>query len=598
MKKYVFVIIILIWFCNCTNKHENQIRLPGPWFFKIDQGKTGIQQKWFQTKQSLAELKTVEQLGFWESFAGSEYDGWGWYFIDFPYSGKFKKAALSFESVDDNAIVWLNGRKAGEHQGANNAFKIDVTPFIKTGVNRLTVLIEDTGGFGGLTGAIELVPFEATEDLLKGKYFGAETPVHPPLAANAVIYELNTRQFSPEGTFKAIEPRIQELKELGVTIVWFMPIHPIGEKHRKGSLGSYYAVKDYYGINPEFGNLDDFKRLVQLIQEAGMYVIIDLVANHTAWDNPLIEQHPDWYTHDSTGKIITPVADWFDVADLNYDSAELQDYMIDMMKYWVNEVGIDGYRCDVAGMVPTGFWIKVRKELDAIKAMFMLAEAETPELNAFGFDMTYAGAMHRLFNDIAQGKKSPKKIDSYLRFEYYNYPNGSKRMRFTSNHDENSWNNSAITRMGQEAAKAGAVLTCTLPGTPLIYCGQEVGNEKALDFFERDPIEWHENEFRRFYQKLFFTYRRHPALYQGRMEKLVSENDNRIYAFVRKQGDDEVVVIVNFSAEPFEGNINFKSVNGNFFEIFSNEKLNFSGVDKFVKLEAWGYRLYCCLKNE
>ena len=151
--------------------------------------------------------------------------------------------------------------------------------------------------------------------------------------------------------------------------------------------------------------------------------------------------------------------------------------------------------------------------------------------------------------------------------------------------------------MGKEAAKAGAVLTCTLPGTPLIYCGQEVGNEKALDFFERDPIKWCENEFRRFYQKLFLTYRQHPALYNGRMKKLVSENDNRIYAFVRKQGDDEFVVIVNFSAESFEGNINFESVNGEFLEIFSNEKVEFSGMNKSVKLEAWGYRLYCCKKS-
>jgi cyclomaltodextrinase len=592
MKEYFIILILLLSILTCNKNTSYPIPIENNWYFRMDNGKIGIDEQWFASEHHFAAAQKVPRLGNWEQIIGTEYDGWGCYFTEFDYHGRFGNAALSFTGVDDNAIVWLNGNKIGEHRGANQPFRLDVTSVIQKGQNRLTVLVEDTGGGGGLKSPVEIIAFHEPEDLLKGKYFSAKTPMHPAWAENTVLYELNTRQFTPEGTFKAIEPRIQELKELGVNIIWFMPIHPIGEKNRKGTLGSYYAVKDFYGINPEFGNLDDFKRLVKLIHEAGMYVIIDLVANHTAWDNPLIKTHPEWYTQDRKGDIIAPNKDWHDVADLNYDKKELWRYMIDMMKYWIAEVGIDGYRCDVAAMVPTVFWIQARKDLDEIKPVFMLAEAETPELNAFGFDMTYSGDMYRLFNAIVQGKKSPKKIDSLLKYEYYNYPQGSMRMRFTSNHDENTWNKPAVIRMGREGAKVGAVLTCTLPGTPMVYNGQEVGIDKALEFFEKDPIEWKENEFREFYRKLLWTYRNHPALYKGNMRKLKSDYDDQIYAFVRNHQDDEVVVIVNFSSRPFSGKVYLENIRGSFVELFTEKEVDFQSVEMMLKLEPWAYLVY------
>ena len=592
MKNFHIIFILLFSMLTCTQNVNRSLPITSTWYFQMDNDKIGIDEQWFAANYISTDAQQVTLAYNWEQIIGAEYDGWGWYFTEFDFHGRFRNAALSFTGVDDNAIVWLNGKKVGEHQGANEPFRLDVTRFIQTGKNKLAVLVDDTGGEGGMKGSVEIISFREPEDLLKGKYFGAKTPTHPVWTENAVIYELNTRQFTPEGTFQAIEPRIQELKELGVNIIWFMPIHPIGEKHRKGTLGSYYSVKDYYGINPEFGTLDDFRRLVKLIHEAGMYVIIDLVANHTAWDNPLIEQHPEWYTKDKKGNIVPPNKDWHDVADLNFDNRELWRYMIDMMKYWVAEVGIDGYRCDVAEMVPTEFWIQARKELDEIKPVFMLAEAETPELNAYGFDMTYASAMHRCFNAIAQGKKSPTAIDVLLKHEYYNYPQASMRMRFTSNHDENTWNQPAVIRMGRDGAKVGAVLTCTLPGNPLVYNGQEIGLDKALAFFEKDPIVWQENEFREFYQKLLWSYQTHPALHKGSMRKLKSENDNQVYAFVRKQEEDEVLVIVNFSAKPYEGNIHIENVQGSFFEIFSETPVDFQNGGLMMKLEAWEYRVY------
>ncbi|MDW7680019.1 MAG: alpha-amylase family glycosyl hydrolase, partial [bacterium] len=290
------------------------------------------------------------------------------------------------------------------------------------------------------------------------------------------------------------------------------------------------------------------------------------------------------------------VADWSDVADLDYRQKGVRQYMIEVMKFWVSEADIDGYRCDVAAMIPTDFWVEAREELERIKPVFMLAGAETPELNAFGFDMTYASKMHHTFNAIARGRSSAVTIDQLLRFEFYHYPSNSMRMRFTSNHDENSWNGSAITRMTRGGAKAGAVLCFTLPGNPLIYNGQEVGNEKALAFFEKDPIIWQENEFRVFYQKLARTYQSHPALYDGQMTKLNSEDDDAVYAFVREKGEDSVMVVVNFSPKPFWGHVDLNGVCGQFEELFSRNQVEFNGDQHFFSLDGWDYKIFILVR--
>jgi glycosidase len=296
--------------------------------------------------------------------------------------------------------------------------------------------------------------------------------MHPEWAKNAVIYEVNLRQYTPEGTFKAFEQHLPRLKAMGVDILWLMPVNPIGIKNRKGSLGSYYSIKDYLGINPEFGTLDDFKSLIKKIHALGMHVIIDWVANHTSWDNNLITEHPDWYTHDPGGKIIPPVADWTDVADLNYDKKELREYMTNALIYWVKETGIDGFRCDVAGMLPVHFWNEAIPKVKAIKHVFMLAEDETPEMHDTAFDMTYSWEVYHMMNDIAKGKKTADKMDSVLKKDAAKFPPNAYRMQFTTNHDENSWNGTEYARLG-DGAKAFAVMSYTIPGMPLIYSGQE-----------------------------------------------------------------------------------------------------------------------------
>ena len=304
---------------------------------------------------------------------------------------------------------------------------------------------------------------------------------YPDWAKNAVIYEVNTRQYTPEGTFKAFETSLPRLKDLGVDILWFMPIHPIGIKDRKipegmkESLGSYYSVKDYKGVNPEFGTQADFKSLVDKAHEMGFKVIIDWVANNSSRDNAWITEHPDWYMHDSTGKILAPF-DWTDVAKLNYSNKEMRAAMIDAMKYWVVNCNIDGFRCDVAGEVPRDFWEDARKEIETIKPMLMLAENEDkPELCIKAFDANYGWAMcNGTFVRVSNGKdsveaiiKTQQKIDS-------TFPANAMKMNFITNHDENSWNGTAQEKFGS-GVNAFAVLTYTLPGIPLIYSGQEAG---------------------------------------------------------------------------------------------------------------------------
>ena len=285
-----------------------------------------------------------------------------------------------------------------------------------------------------------------------------KTSVHPEWVYNATIYEVNTRQYTPEGTFNAFAQHLPRLKQLGVDILWFMPIQTIGEKGRKGTLGSYYSIRNYTEVNKEFGTLDDFKNVVKQAHEQGMKVILDWVANHTSRDNVWMDQHPDWYVRDSLGNI--PVLyDWTDIAELNYDKADMRAEMIKSMMFWIREADIDGFRCDVAGEVPTDFWLAAKDSLKTLKSdIFMLAEAEKPELNESAFDAYYAWNFHHKMNMVAQGKANVDSLRAALQKMKTDFSPNAIPMIFTSNHDENSWNGTEFERMG-DAAKTFAALT-------------------------------------------------------------------------------------------------------------------------------------------
>ncbi len=377
---------------------------------------------------------------------------------------------------------------------------------------------------------------------------------HPEWSKNAVIYEANIRQHTEEGTFSAFAKDVPRLKKMGIDIIWLMPIHPIGEENRKGELGSYYAVKDYKAINPEFGTEEDFQALVNTIHENDMKVIIDWVANHTAWDHVWTKSHPEYYTLTEDGSFTPPVADWEDVIDLNFDNMELRKDMLDAMTYWVSEFDIDGYRCDVAEMVPADFWVNVRETLGTIKPVFMLAEGEAPELHKKAFDMTYSWELMHLMREVAKGEKTPKAIKDMYTKDFARYPEGHYKMNIITNHDENSWNGTADEFFG-EAQEAWFVFAATTYGMPLVYSGQEANNTKRLAFFEKDPIDWSGGYvFNFLYKALFDLKTSNPALWNGEfggtLEWIPTSADDKVLVFKRVKEKNEVLVMINISDEP------------------------------------------------
>ncbi len=376
-------------------------------------------------------------------------------------------------------------------------------------------------------------------------------PSPPEWSVNANIYEVNIRQFSGEGTFDAFTEEIPRLDDMGVKILWLMPIHPIGEKNRKGTLGSYYSIADYREVNPEFGTKADLKELVIKAHEHDMKVIIDWVANHTSWDAVWTESNPEYYMTDEDGNFYPPVEDWEDVIQLDVHHEGMQNDMIDAMEYWVREFDIDGFRADVAYMVPTEFWVEARKRLDEIKPVFMLAEAEEPELHR-AFDMTYAWAYASTIRDIGAGESGLEALDDVLEENFNRFEKSDYRMLFTTNHDENSWQGSD-TQLYGENFENFAVLSATVWGMPLIYNGQESGLNKQLEFFEKDRVEWEGFQFEDFYRTLLRANRENRALFNGEKggdyQKLTTDSDEEIFSFQRKAGEDEIFVILNFADE-------------------------------------------------
>jgi glycosidase len=379
----------------------------------------------------------------------------------------------------------------------------------------------------------------------------------PTWAENANIYEVNIRQYSEEGTFNAFKQHLPRLREMGVGILWLMPIYPIGEVKRKGTLGSYYSVKDYKAVNPEHGTMEDFKSLVNEAHGLGMKIILDWVPNHTAWDHAWITQHPDWYTYDND--TITHPLDpnsgnptgWTDVADLNYDNKDMRAAMIDALGFWIDEAGIDGYRCDVAGFVPNDFWNEAITALNQKKQVFMLAEwYDIPEHFDNGFHMNYSWPFKDIIRDIAQGHKQAEAIWEFYEHQEAMFPEQAIHMYFTTNHDENSWHN--FPAILGDAQQALAVLSHTFDGMPLIYSGQESGLPRALSFFDKDQIDWGNFEHKDFYKKLNILKYDNNALangmFGGKPQRIDTGNEN-VLGFFREKDGHRVEVFINLSSQ-------------------------------------------------
>ncbi|WP_396163425.1 alpha-amylase family glycosyl hydrolase [Flavobacterium sp.] len=436
----------------------------------------------------------------------------------------------------------------------------------------------------------------------------------PAVEENSVIYEVNIRQYSPEGTFNAFTKDIPQLKELGVKIIWVMPIFPISQTKRKATggddskfasemppaeqhkyLGSYYAVSDFKKVNPEFGTIEDFRNLVKTAHENGIYVILDWVPNHTGWDHVWIKNHPEYYTQNAKGEIIDPVNPetgkswgWTDVADLNYDNQNLRAEMTADMMHWIKNEEIDGFRCDVAGNVPLDFWQQAIPQLRKQKSIFMLAEAWEPALLKNNlFDMAYGWDGHHTMNKIAQGKETVKQFDAYIEKINKDYEANDILMNFVDNHDENSWNGTIKSRLG-EAEAAMTALSYLMPGMPLVYSGNEYGLEHSLKFFEKDSIPKTKGKQWELRTKLGKIKNEIDALHGGKnkakYKRLPASNEN-VLVFERTKNDKKVIYLANLSAKPVSVSM---PITGQYKDVM-NEKIMDLNPTQVLSMLPWQY---------
>ncbi|MBO6525483.1 alpha-amylase family glycosyl hydrolase [Erythrobacter sp.] len=423
------------------------------------------------------------------------------------------------------------------------------------------------------------------------------TIAHPEWSKDAVLYQINTRHFTPEGTFAAAQEQLPRLKELGVDILWLMPIHPIGEEKRKGTLGSPYAVRDYYAVNPEFGTEEDFRAFVDAAHAQGFKVILDLVANHTAWDNDLAAQHPDWYEKDWKGDFRpTPWWDWSDIIDLDWSKPGVREHVGGAMEYWVREFGVDGYRADVAGYVPLDFWETARARLEAIRPVFMLGEVQETAFHHAAFDATYAWDWHNTSKNVAQGKGNATSFYGYYAENESLWPRSAMRMTYIENHDSNAWEGTMEENYGP-ALEAMTALSFTGEGLPLIHNGMEACNAKRLKFFEHDPIDWSQGDdctYGDLLEALIDFRKANPVLANGqwgaRMHKLETDRPEQVFAWARRDEGNKVVGLFNFSGEAVAVTPTSALADGSY-SAFPDDRPVTVNEGEPITLPAWGYLL-------
>jgi glycosidase len=406
------------------------------------------------------------------------------------------------------------------------------------------------------------------------------------------IYEVNLRQYTPEGNFAAFQKHIPRLKEMGVDVLWLMPIQPIGLINRKGSLGSYYAIQDYTGVNPEFGSLSDFQSLVKTVHQNEMKLIIDWVANHSSWDHHWVQENPGFYARDDNGNMFAP-NDWDDVVQFDHSNTAQQNAMASAMEYWVQETGIDGFRCDMAHLTPLHFWEKARRQCEQHKKLFWLAETQDePYFDVF--DAIYGWEWLHKMADYYKGQTNLNGLETTIQLYFTGFQKNQFRILFTSNHDENSWQDTEYKRLGDSARVFAAICAC-LPGIPLVYSGQEEPLLRKLSFFDKDTIAFEKYELAPFYQSLLHLKKNNPAMATDAncdYFRLKTTDNNTVFAFIKQKGNHAILLISNLSRDDsFRFAITDTALNGKFRNIKNGLETDFS-VQKTFTLKPWEFEIY------
>ena len=549
LRQIISLLFALFLLMSCESISNEKQALEEPWLLKYDSTRMGLREGWFDNDHDRSDWEPTTVPGFW---ADEDYDGFAWYSttIQAKNFAAGYNLALVFESIDDNAVLWLDGRLFGKQLGYGQKFYFDIGDKISDDeIHHLVLRIEDTGGPGGINGAVHLEPYIDEEDLLRTEVSKQTAPRAPEWALNAPVYEVFVRQHTQAGTFKALSGDLDRIKDLGIELIWLMPVHPVGQEHKKGSVGSPYAVQDYYATSPDLGSLDDFKDLVKEIHARDMHIILDFVLNHSSWDNQLMTDHPDWYTRNESGEIIPPNADWHDVADLNYDKPALRGYMLEMLQWWITETDIDGFRFDVAELVPNDFWADAKAACQKVKSdVFFLAEGAKPELHIFGHDMTYSWNIWEGLIQLTQGNADPSEIKRSYEMENLQYPGNALRMRFTENHDKTR---SATLIPDRDLNLSAWAFIGLMKGNPMIYAGQEIGitGEYVPALFERIPMDWEKGDVDLQQQMSdVLALRKEYITPESPFQIIIADNERMILAY--KHG--ELLAFFNFSDVEFK----------------------------------------------
>jgi glycosidase len=427
------------------------------------------------------------------------------------------------------------------------------------------------------------------EDQNKGHLTGLKAPAW---VNKGPIYEIFVRNFSTEGTFEGVRDKIPYLNELGIQTIWLMPIHSVGQIDRKGSLGSPYAIKDYRSIDPAYGTADDLKTLIKSAHQAGVRIILDLVLNHMASDNIWREDHPDFFLHDHYGDITRKISDWSDVVDLDYTNQILRRRIREIISYWISEFDIDGFRCDVAGLIPLDFWEDVYTDLIKIKKdIFLLAEWESANLHPKVFHASYDWSTHFVLQDIYDGKRPAEDAIMWILEKEANYPRNALPLRFTENHDLER----TRTKFGENSFYPFVVLNFIIYGLPLIYCGQEFGLNNTPILFEKDPIDWdqRDNKIYNFYKKLIKLRQKYPAFSSRKLTSIRNDKPDKIVSFEKSDKGSKILAVLNFSNQHLKVKLEPADFYHNiekFEDLYSAKRINKATLEE-LDIEPYGFLL-------
>lgn len=546
-----------------TTKTSHRIDLSGLWKYHSDPGDDGLRRGWHHADFDDSDWEDMQLPGPW----GDQSCCVGWYRRQVTITPELLQLPLlklMIRRADHETEIFINGDLVKEPHSWNAPYYIDLKELLGVTtepiIMHIAIRYNAEGGWEpnpvlGVKHPIEIRGGKTCQDAYETDWFTMTPQSVLQKMGQYVLYSVYVRNFTPEGTFEALRARLPVLKSLGVNLLWLLPIHEIGEVGRKGPDGSPYAIRDYRSIHPELGTAEDLRRLIKDVHRMGMKIIIDCVMNHTSPDSVHVTQHPDWFIQDEQGVPRSDVPEWQDVVDWDWDRNEVWEYNVEIMEYWIREFDLDGYRCDVADLVPNGFWSIVRERLEAIKPgdIIMLAESNDPGKHLCGFDLTYNEGFYDVLGEVISGKLDARALRDCCLSSYYGNPRDAARMLFVENHDKER----AINEFGgPEAAKLAAMLSVLLPGVPLVYTGTEVGAspDRNRTFFQKVPVDFAKDPhgMRAYWKSLLTMRNAHPCLQFGALELIECTPEGNAFAFTREYEDDKILVIANLTPNPLQ----------------------------------------------